>query len=47
MKRQYTHERVEIAINSTSILEIRLLSQEFQNDSYARRIAAEKLGCAH
>ena len=38
MKRQYTHERVEIAINSTSILEIRLLSQEFQYDSYDQEI---------
>ena len=38
MKRQYTHEGVEITINSTSILEIRLLSQEFQYDCYDQEI---------
>ena len=38
MKRQYTYERVKITINSTPILEIRLLSQEFQYDSYDQEI---------
>ena len=38
MKRQYTHEGIEITINSTSVVQIRLLSLEFQYDSYDQEI---------